>query len=209
MYQPSYFSETDNDRIINFLLQHPFATIIAHQNGSCFATQVPLLIEQREDALVLKGHIFKYADHCAAIANSDELLILFTGAHCYVSASWYNQQGQASTWNYMSVQVRGKATMLDNKGTLEIIKDLTNQYESQQPQPELVENMSDTYLSENLTAIVGFEVIATDIKATFKLNQNKDDDSYKNVVAQLQNTNEYNSMLIAENMKQIKPELFT
>lgn len=39
-------------------------------------------------------------------------LVIFTGPHCYVSASWYVTKNVASTWNYMDVHAKGKINLL-------------------------------------------------------------------------------------------------
>lgn len=207
MYQPKHFTETEREEIIAFMQDHPFITMIVNDGSISHATQIPVLIEQEANETIAKGHIFKHTDHYQALINNNEVLLLFTGPHCYVSASWYTKRGQASTWNYMTVQARGKAEMTNDAGTLAIITELTNKYEQEQAPPELVANMDESYIKNNIQAIAGFTIQLTDIKATFKLNQNKDDESYKNVVSQLSNKN-HNSKLIAQEMKKRKPELF-
>lgn len=208
MYRPNYFAETDRDTIISFIEEHPFATVIINDGVKNFATQIPVLLAEREEKLYIRGHVYRRADHYPALAASKEVLLLFTGADCYVSASWYSKRGQASTWNYMTVQLRGTITMLGQDDTYNIIEDLTHQYEDEQENPELTEDMSDEYISENLKAIAGFEIAIADIDATFKLNQNKDNESYKNVVEQLMATNDINSITIAGEMMKLRPELF-
>lgn len=209
MYQPPHFTETDRERIISFIQAHPFATLIAHDGQKSVATQIPVMLEEKEDTLYITGHVFKHTDHYKALEHNPEVLLLFSGAHCYVSASWYNSRGQASTWNYMSVQARGTVSILDDNDTYELIKDLTHQYEDEQDQPELTENMDEAYLAAHIKAIAGFEIAVTDLNATFKLNQNKDDESYTNVVAQLMNTNDIDSITIAGEMMKLRPELFS
>lgn len=209
MYKPAHFSETDRNKIIAFMQAHPFATIIAHDGHRNVATQIPVLFVERENELYILGHVYRHADHYAAIANASEVLLLFTGAHCYVSAGWYSRRGQASTWNYMSAQVRGSVTLLDDNNTYELIKELTHMYEDGQDQPELIEDMDEKYITANLKAIAGFEIRVTELNATFKLNQNKDDESFKNVVEQLMNSNDINSISIAGEMMQLRPHLFS
>lgn len=208
MYSPPHFTEKDRQAITEFIQEHPFATLILNDSGKSYATQVPVMLDEREDELYITGHIYRHADHYPALANSKDVLLLFTGAHCYVSASWYTRRGQASTWNYMSVQARGAVRMMDEAETLELITALTHQYEDGQIVPETVEQMSEEYISVNLKAIAGFEIAVTQLDATFKLNQNKDDESYRNVVDQLMATEDINSITIAGEMMKLRPHLF-
>ena len=40
-------------------------------------------------------------------------LVIFSGAHTYVSASWYENKQIASTWNYQAVQASGTMRFQD------------------------------------------------------------------------------------------------
>jgi len=78
------------------------------------ATQVPLFIDINEDGkILLSGHIMRKTDHHKAFEKNENVLVLFTGPHSYVSASWYTAPQTASTWNYMTVHVKGKISLLD------------------------------------------------------------------------------------------------
>lgn len=209
MYGPKRYQETDRDKIIEFMEAHPFATLITHANGQSYATQIPVMLEEREGELYLFGHVSRHTDHYPAIEQNPDVLLLFTGAHCYVSASWYVERGQASTWNYMTVQARGRLHLFNYDESLELLKTLTHHYENGQDNPELVEDMPEEYVTANVKAIAGFEIKVTALDATFKLNQNKTDESYKNTVEQLMNSDDIQSITIAGEMMRLRPELFT
>ena len=49
----------------------------------------------------------KKQDHTNAFLKNPDALVVFSGAHTYVSASWYENKQIASTWNYQSVQASG------------------------------------------------------------------------------------------------------
>ncbi len=208
MYQPKHFTEADRDKIFAFMQQHPFVTLTVCADNEAHITQIPVMVSEEDGELYITGHVFKYTDHYKALEATQKALVLFTGAHCYVSAGWYSKRGQASTWNYMSVQAKGTIELLDEAGTRNVIQQLTHLYEHTLPQPELMEHMDEAYISANLKAIAGFKMKVADLKATFKLNQNKDDESYKNVVAQLMATNKHQEQEIAQAMMQERPELF-
>src|SRR5882724_11632902 len=105
MYDIPYFKASGQEEVIEYMRAHPFAMICgADQNGKPVATQVPFLFEQREDKLYLLGHVMKKQDHTKAFFQNPDVLVVFTGAHSYVSASWYENKQIASTWNYQSVQ---------------------------------------------------------------------------------------------------------
>ena len=208
MYKLPYFTEADKEVVLQFMKQNPFVTLITNNNGESYATQIPVLIDEQENGISLRGHIMRKTDHCNALEANPNALILFTGAHCYVSSSWYAERNIGSTWNYMTVHVKGKANILDAAGTKQILTDLTNQYEQGQDEPKFVQDMPQDYIAQMVKAIVGFEIIIEDIYPIYKLSQNRNDVSYKNIVQELLKTDDPGSRAIAEEMIQRRKELF-
>ena len=116
MYNSAQFKEDDEQQVLAFMRAHPFAMLIGSNNGRAVATQVPLMIEEREGKLLLTGHITRKQDHQLVFEENAEALVVFTGAHAYVSATWYENPQMVSTWNYSSVHVRGKLSFLNEEG---------------------------------------------------------------------------------------------
>ncbi len=163
-----------------------FAFIIGcNTNLQPVASQIPLLIEERGDKLFLLGHVQRKTDHHLAFEQNPNALAVFTGPHTYVSASWYTNQQQASTWNYMSVHARGQVKFLDDAGLLDILKRTTSFFENNPHSPSLVEKMTEEYVSKNMKAIVAFEMEVTAIDNVFKLSQNRDKESYHKITEEL------------------------
>ncbi len=108
MYKFSYFKENDKQRMFDFIEQNPFAFMTgSFLSGNQVATQIPILLEERDGEIFLQGHIMRNTDHHKAFSENPQVLIVFTGPNCYVSASWYNNPQIGSTWNYMSVHIAG------------------------------------------------------------------------------------------------------
>jgi transcriptional regulator len=108
----------------------------------------------------------------------------------------------------MTVQAKATLQFYDDIQTSNFLKELTHHYEDPQTQPELMENMTEGYIKSSLTAIVGFEAQLTDLRATFKLSQNRDDESYMKIITALEATNLSQEKSIAEEMKERRPHLF-
>jgi transcriptional regulator len=208
MYKMPEFIEKDNELVFSFMREHPFVTLIGNDSNTPVATQVPLLIEGPDDQLQLRGHIMRGTDHFKAFEKNNEVLLLFTGPHCYVSASWYRERHIGSTWNYMTVHLKGRIKFMDYDGTVQMIKDLTHKYEGPQEQPELVENMPAEYISGMVKAITGFTIDIESITPIFKLSQNRSDDSYKHIVSKLEAQNDSGAEGIAEEMIKRRLHLF-
>jgi transcriptional regulator len=208
MYKMPEFTEANEAAVIDFIKANPFITLIGNYNNRSVATQVPVLISEQDNKILLRGHIMRKTDHHIAFEHNPQALILFNGPHCYVSASWYNERHIGSTWNYMTVHARGTVKLLGFEETKQLITDLTHKYEGTRQQPELVEKMPQEYVDGMVKAIVAFEIVLEDIYPLFKLSQNRNDESYKNIVNRLLATNDHGSEEIANEMIKRRQELF-
>lgn len=202
------FTEKDGAEILSFMKDHPFVTLIGHDGVKTVATQVPVLIDERNGKVFLRAHIMRKTDHHLALEKNPDVLILFTGAHCYVSSSWYTQK-MGATWNYQTVHVRGTVQFLDNNATVQMLTDLMYKYEHTQDNPLLLEHLPDEYVSMMVKGIVTFEMEVNDVFAIFKLSQNRDDESYKNIVKHLLATADTDAHKVAKEMMRRRKELFT
>jgi transcriptional regulator len=199
------FTEKDRKVIIDFMYAHPFVTLIGNNGDTPVATQIPVLMHEEGDNIILRGHIMRKTDHHLAFEQNPKALVLFTGPHCYVSASWYSERNIGSTWNYMTVHARGIMQFKDEAHTLQMIKDLTHKYEDVQAKPELVEYMSmENYVAPMIKAIVSFEIRIDSLYPIFKLSQNRDAESQTNIIQQLQARGDYNSLEIAKEIEKRK-----
>jgi transcriptional regulator len=209
MYNFSYFKEKDKQTILNFIEENPFAFMTgSFQSGRQVATQIPVLLEERNGELFLQGHIMRNTDHHKAFVENPNALLVFTGPSCYVSASWYSNPQIGSTWNYMSVHVAGHVNFMTNDELIEFMRKLTLKFEKGNTQSlTFYDNLPEQFLSKMMPAIVGFEIKAEKIENVFKLSQNRDEKSYLNIVSKLEEQGG-NSALIASEMRKRKADLF-
>jgi len=209
MYNFSYFKEKDRLIIMEFLEKNPFAFLTgSNLSGNQVATQIPILVEERQGELYLQGHIMRNTDHHKAFVENPNALIVFTGSSTYVSASWYTNQQIGSTWNYMSVHICGKMIMMSESELIQFMKKLTLKFEKGNLQSQTIyDNLPDEFLKKMMPAIVGFEVKAEKFENVFKLSQNRDEKSYLNIISKLEELGG-NSAEIALEMKKRKNELF-
>ncbi|MFV1885139.1 MAG: FMN-binding negative transcriptional regulator [Balneola sp.] len=209
MYSFPYFTEKDQKIILDFISENPFAFLTGSTlSGEQVATQIPILFIKKGNDLVLQGHIMRNTDHHKALSENPEALIVFSGPHCYVSASWYSNPKIGSTWNYMSVHMNGEIKFMNDGDLIQFMKKLTLKFEEgNSKSPTFYDNLPDEFLNKMMPAIVGFELKVKSIKNTFKLSQNRDKDSYLNIISHLKNQ-DYNSIMIAEEMEKRLNELF-
>jgi transcriptional regulator len=169
---------------------------------------VPVLVNQNEESIVITGHLMRKQMHTQAFEKNNKVLIIFQGEQSYVSACWYSQPLQASTWNYMAVHAKGYIRMLDDAALYNVLLQQTRFFESSADSINDVEKMPDDYLKANMSAIVAFEVKITAYDHVFKLSQNKDDATFHSVVQHLQNGSSEQQQLAKEMIKQNRNRLY-
>ena len=209
MYNLPYFKEQDGEVVLEFMRKHPFIFLCGvDAENKPIASQVPVFIDEKEGKLFLTGHIMKNTDHHKAFENNSNVLAVFTGPHTYVSATWYDDPHQASTWNYMSVHAKGTIRFGDYNDLVAILKRLTLFYENGNTASTTVfDNLSSEYTEKLMKAIVAFEIEITSIDNVFKLSQNRNEKSFHNIIEKLKaqgNDGEF----IAEEMKKRQHQLF-
>lgn len=190
MYDIPYFKADHPEEVLLYMRAHPFALICgSDESGKPVATQIPFLFEQRQDKLFLQGHFMKKQDHTNAFLHNPNALVVFSGAHTYVSASWYEKKQIASTWNYQSVQAAGSIRFQDNDFLHRLLTRLTETFESP-GSPSLVQHMDPAYVQQMMQAIIAFEMEVLTVRHVFKLSQNRDRKSHANIISELRNQGE-------------------
>jgi transcriptional regulator len=209
MYHFSYFKEKDKQIILEFIEANPFAFMTgSYLSGGQVATQIPVLVEERDGELYLQGHIMRNTDHHKAYVENPNALLVFTGPSCYVSASWYSNPQIGSTWNYMSVHVAGEVRFMTDEELVAFMRKLTLKFEKGNSESmTFYDNLPDNFLKKMMPAIVGFEVKAEQLDNTFKLSQNRDEKSYDNIIVKLEEQGG-SSALVAMEMRKRKAALF-
>jgi transcriptional regulator len=200
MYKFSYYTEQDDEKVVAFMKENAFALITGIGEKYPVATQIPLSVKVEEGKIFLEGHLMRKTDHHLAFEKHDKVLVLFTGPHCFVSASWYTNPSVGSTWNYITVHAKGTITFMDEEGTYNAVKAVSDQYEGTQSAGAF-ESLPKDYIDHMIKAIVGFSIEIETIDNVFKLSQNRDVDSQKNIIAQLKKRGDDNSVMIAEEME--------
>ena len=208
MYDLPYFKESNPEVVKEFMRNHPFVFLCGsdHTNHPV-ATQVPVFFDEREGKMFLSGHMMRKTDHHLAFEQNPSALVVFTGPHTYVSASWYQDARQASTWNYMSVHVKGKLRFQDQEALINILRRTTNHFENNPHSPANFDELPKEYVDRLAKAIIAFEIEVLEIDNIFKLSQNRDEQSFDNIKEKLEGMDE-DSRRIAEEMAKKRSELF-
>lgn len=187
MYDIPYFKAGDQQEVLDFMRDHPFAVLTCvSAEGKPVATQVPVFIDERDGELYLSGHIMRKSDHHLALEANPHALVLFTGGHAYVSSSWYTDPRMASTWNYLTVQASGPVRFGGEDELLNILKRTTDHFEGSDDTPASLKHMSSDYIEKMMKAIVHFEIKVESLEHVFKFSQNRDAASKMNIIMHLE-----------------------
>lgn len=183
MFIPKSFQQTDLNLLKDFVSQYPQATVIAHhvteEDGAAMeASHIPMVWISEGDNSYLLGHIAKVNPLSEAKFLTLPWLIIFQNSGHYISPNWYpskaNTHKEVPTWNYQSVHITGKATLLaDSHSLINIISLLTTKFEAMQPMPWSLKDAPEKYIQGLCRAIVGIRIDISDVRAQFKLSQNK------------------------------------
>ena len=208
MYSLPYFKEKDIEVVKDFVRSNPFAFICGcDATHKPVATQVPVFIDERDGKLVLSGHMMRNTDHHKAFEENPNALAIFTGAHTYVSASWYEDKRQGSTWNYISVHARGTLRFLDEEALRNVLKRTTTHFENNPYSGANFEDLPKEYIDKMIKAIVAFEIEVMEMDNVFKLSQNRDEKSFHNIIQKLDEQG-VDGRRVAEEMKKRSSQLY-
>ena len=200
MYIPTLYKNENQAEIENFIHQNGFGILVNQTDGKLWATHIPLILETTKSGQqLLVGHVSKLNPQGSSFRNNNDVLAIFSGAHSYISSSWYDHEN-VPTWNYLAVHVYGKVTILNHEEAVNSLKNLFDKYEAKSEKPVRIEDLSEKTMRE-ARGIIAFTIEITSIEAVKKLSQNRDDKNYKNIVAELEKNNDNQSITVANEMK--------
>ena len=208
MYDLPEYKERNEKVIKEFIDRHPFAFVSGcDSENKPVATQVPVFIEENDGKKILRGHIMKNTDHHKAFLHNENVLVVFTGDHTYVSGTWYSNPYTPSTWNYMSVHAKGIIRFLDDDSLIDVLRMITLHFENQNINSTTIfDNLPTDYTQKLMKAIAAFEIEVKEMNHVFKLSQDRDKQSYLNIIAKLNEQGGAGKVIAAEMEKRIEDQ---
>ncbi len=173
MYLPAQFKTDDASHALLLMREHPFASLISLDDaGSVYVTHLPLYLEERADHLVLLGHCAKGNPHWRYLQTRPAATVTFMGPHAYLSPQVYPDLARVPTWNYLAVQCRVEASVIEEPEAKDrLLKKLIGDHEP--AYAEQWRGLGDEFAQKMLAGIVGFELRVTDLKTKLKINQHR------------------------------------
>ena len=200
MYIPKFFLEEDEQKILDFMREFNFATLVTAENDVPTATHLPFIIEKRGDKIILLAHLAKTNTHWKQFCK--EILVIFQEPHAYISPLLYGDAPNVPTWNYVAVHAYGCAKIYDEQENLALLEKQVAAFDDKYFQTDW-QSISAGYKTNLAKGVVAFEIEVTDLQAKKKLNQNKPGRAAANVIEAFEKSDRENEKVIAEYMKEV------
>jgi transcriptional regulator len=172
MYTPTHFAMDELADQHALMDDCDFGVLVSQSPDGLFATHIPMMLVREEGAFgTLYAHLARSNPHTKLFGS--EALVVFSGAHAYVSPSWYSDRSvNVPTWNYSAVHCYGVPRVVAGE-TLPHLRAMAARYESaringwspDELKPEIKESLP--------RGIVVFALEITRIEGKAKLSQNK------------------------------------
>lgn len=180
MYIPPHFDESRPEVLHDLIRQHPLGTLVTHGAGGLDANHIPFELLPGQGTLgTLTAHVARANPVWQALADGDEVLVIFRAGDAYISPNWYPSKHefhrQVPTWNYRVAHAHGRITVRDDERYVRgVVARLTRTHEAAQPAPWKMGDSAPELIDTLLKSIVGLEIEITRLAGKFKLSQNKE-----------------------------------
>lgn len=200
MYIPEPYKINEASALLSFINKWNFADLVTVSQGKLMSNKVPLWVDIENN--VLYGHFGRTNEQLQELESADDLLVIFSGLHSYISPQWYESEGMVPTWNFETVQVKGKASLLDNAGLISVLEKLTKKHEANSDTPWTMAILNENKLEKMLNAIVGFKVDIQHIEGKQKFSQIRSAADRQSVIKALQQQDDDMARAMAVIMQQ-------
>ncbi|MFM9969478.1 MAG: FMN-binding negative transcriptional regulator [Burkholderiales bacterium] len=187
MYIPKHFDEPSTDAMHGLIRAHPLATLVTLNSKGIEANHIPLIVfDQPSPYGLLHGHVARANPLWHEHPRDADVLAVFHGPESYITPSWYASKADAGkvvpTWNYVSVQARGKLSVIDDAQWLRSqLESLTVHNEKAFTHQWAVADAPHDFTEKLIESIVGIEIIITELKGKWKVSQNRSSRDIKSV----------------------------
>ena len=171
MYSPAYNRLEDRTELLEFMRANNFVLLVTGTGGTLHASHLPVTIEDSAEGLKIDMHMARNNAQWREFFD-EEVLVVFSGPHAYISPRWYEQKPRVPTWNYAAVHAYGIPRVISEKDAKRASQ--RRLIASLDPQwlPKF-DTLPAEYVSSMLEGIVNFEIPVARIETRWKLSQNR------------------------------------
>jgi transcriptional regulator len=171
VYSPPYNQVENRAELLELMRANNFPVLVTGTGGTLHASHLPVTVHDDGRQLRIDMHMAKNNPQWQEFFDED-VLIIFSGPHAYVSPRWYEEKERVPTWNYAAVHAYG---------TPKINQDRSTKHRSQRALIEALDpqwlpkfdTLRGEYVDMMLDNIVNFEIPVTRLETRWKLSQNR------------------------------------
>lgn len=183
MYSPPYNRIENRAELIELMRANSFPILVTGAGGVLHASHLPVTVHEEKDQIVIDMHMAKNNPQWQEFFD-DEVMVVFSGPHAYVSPRWYQDKERVPTWNYAAVHAYG------------IPKIVSDRKEKCDSQRRLIEHLDpqwlprfdqlrEEYVNQMLDGIVNFSIPVSRLDTRWKLSQNRSRSEQELIAAEL------------------------
>ena len=188
------------------IAEHGWASVVTCGDDGPRGTYAFFLLEEDTgDDIVVAGHFARADPQAADIVARRPLMLMFNGAHGYISASWYSPEYslEPSTWNHISVHLHGTPEPLEGEAAFDVMRRTLAHLEWARVEPWFLDSERLQYARRIAPGTMPFRVRAERIEAKAKLSQNKPRAVIERVVENLEREGPHQNLALAAAMREI------
>jgi transcriptional regulator len=196
MYSPPYNRIEARAELLEFVRAHNFPLLVTGTGGALHGSHLPATIHEREERLFIDMHMAKNNPQWKEFFD-DEVMVVFTGPHAYISPRWYEEKERVPTWNYTAVHAYGVPRVIDNRGAKHASQRRLIATMDPQWLPKF-DSLREEYVNQMLDGIVNFEIAVTRLETRWKLSQNRSRREMELIAAELEKSADSGERALAE-----------
>jgi len=202
MYIPVANRMHDRRRLIEFMQQYDFATLVTNgTDGLPAVSYAPVMVEATDDTIYLSFHLARANDHNTLLKAGTPTTVIFRGPHAFISPTWYESPNAVPTWNYTVAHASGTCAVIPEPDTvMPMLNDLTHLYDRNHP------GFTQEGHGNMLPGIVAYRMTVTTLEGKFKLGQNRPLADRVGMRQKLEESRRDDSRALAAIMKEFEPE---
>lgn len=171
MYSPPYNRVDDRRELLDFMRANRFALLVTATGGVPLASHLPVTLADGAGGIVIHSHMARPNAQWREFFD-DEVLVVFSGPHAYVSPRWYEATERVPTWNYAAVHAYGTVRITTDKA----LKHAAQRALVAELDPAWLpkfDALRAEYVASMLEGIVTFDIAVTRLETRWKLSQNR------------------------------------
>jgi transcriptional regulator len=205
MYIPKHFAENDEEKLVAFMREFNFATLVTARDDLPFASHLPFVVELRGEKVYLQAHLARANPHAAQFSEK-EVLVIFQEPHAYVSPLLYEKIENVPTWNYVAVHAYGLWKSFPQVENLRFLEKQIKAFDPRYFETNW-QKISAEYKKNLAKGVIAFEIEVTDLQGKKKLSQNKTGKDAQNVIEAFERSDQANEQSIAKYMKEVHTDI--